>query len=232
MPSAKLLTNFFASFANSPYKLAIGLTLFIFGFSAIIVGAWHLWQVTQVPVCSMDCPVLPDATLSATLCQMSSSSLPTKSLQIDVSGAVVRPGVYEVSAGARLAEAIKLAGGFSQDADKRYLAEKINLASNLVDSQKVFIPPEGYVWQNSQTEDNLSGKNAHEGSVSSNSSNANSCISVNSASQKELMDLVGVGEVRSANIISNRPYTSLIELLDKKVLTEKIMSDNQQLLCL
>ena len=50
-------------------------------------------------------------------------------------------------------------------------------------------------------------------------------ISINSASQAELEALAGIGEKRAEDIISNRPYQNLEELLSKAVLSETLFSD-------
>jgi DNA uptake protein ComE-like DNA-binding protein len=57
-------------------------------------------------------------------------------------------------------------------------------------------------------------------------------ISINTATEIELMSLTGVGEVRAKAIVDNRPYAALDDLITKKVLTEKIVSDNEGKLAL
>jgi competence protein ComEA len=58
---------------------------------------------------------------------------------IDVTGAVARPGVYRLPAGARVTDAIERAGGPSGGA----LLEAINLAARLADGQQVVVPKRG-----------------------------------------------------------------------------------------
>jgi competence protein ComEA len=58
---------------------------------------------------------------------------------VDVTGAVARPGVYRLPAGARVTDAVQRAGGASRGA----LLEAINLAARLADGQQVVVPRRG-----------------------------------------------------------------------------------------
>ena len=58
---------------------------------------------------------------------------------VDVTGAVARPGVYRLPAGARVTDAVERAGGASGDA----VLEAINLAARLADGQQVVVPKRG-----------------------------------------------------------------------------------------
>jgi len=60
---------------------------------------------------------------------------------VDVAGAVRRPGVYRLPAGARVIDAIERAGG----PDGGTLLEAINRAARLTDGQQVMVPAEGPV---------------------------------------------------------------------------------------
>jgi competence protein ComEA len=58
---------------------------------------------------------------------------------VDVTGAVARPGVYRLPAGARVTDAVNRAGGATGAA----LLEAINLAARLADGQQVVVPKRG-----------------------------------------------------------------------------------------
>jgi competence protein ComEA len=58
---------------------------------------------------------------------------------VDVTGAVARPGVYRLPAGARVTDAVSRAGGATGGA----LLEAINLAARLADGQQVVVPKRG-----------------------------------------------------------------------------------------
>ena len=50
---------------------------------------------------------------------------------VDVKGAVTKPGVYTLKASSRVTDAIKAAGGMTEDAD----AKSVNLAASLSDEE-------------------------------------------------------------------------------------------------
>ena len=58
---------------------------------------------------------------------------------VDVTGAVLRPGVYRLPAGARVVDAIGRAGGAADGA----VLEGINRAARLTDGQQVVVPGRG-----------------------------------------------------------------------------------------
>lgn len=58
---------------------------------------------------------------------------------VDVTGAVARPGVYRLPAGARVTDAVDRAGGATGGA----MLEAINLAARLADGQQVVVPKRG-----------------------------------------------------------------------------------------
>ena len=57
-------------------------------------------------------------------------------IQVDVAGAVTRPGVYELGKNSRVADAIEAAGGFASEADK----DGLNLAAHVENGQGLVIP--------------------------------------------------------------------------------------------
>ncbi|WP_179194930.1 helix-hairpin-helix domain-containing protein [Bacillus sp. EAC] len=119
---------------------------------------------------------------------------------IDVKGAIKNPGVFEVINGNRVFDAIKLAGGFSEDADKN----KVNLAAKLTDEMVIYVPKNG-------EEIPVSLLNIH-------SEKNNEGIDINHASQEELEKIPGIGPVKAKNILeyieTKGPFTS-VDQLDK-----------------
>ena len=65
------------------------------------------------------------------------------SLVVDVQGGVAEPGVRELPAGARVADAIAAAGGYATDADLAAAATAINLAQVLADGEQIRVPRVG-----------------------------------------------------------------------------------------
>ena len=50
-------------------------------------------------------------------------------------------------------------------------------------------------------------------------------MDINSASEKELATLKGIGDVRAAAIVKGRPYKGKDELVKKKILTKKVYDE-------
>jgi competence protein ComEA len=105
-------------------------------------------------------------------------------IYVQVDGAVKSPGVYQLMDGARVYEAIELAGGFNEAAD----ATDLNQADKFSDGQKIYVP----TISESEESDNASGISA-DGKVN-----------INRATAEELMTLPGIGESKAKDIISYR----------------------------
>lgn len=135
-----------------------------------------------------------------------------KLIQVDVSGAVVKVGVYQLTEGARVEDAIKAAGGFSPSANKEYISRNLNMAQKLSDGSKIYVPAEG---------ETLSGGLSGQSGVVA-GSEAKSMVNINTASQAELEALPAVGPVTASKIISDRPYQNPEDLLNKKVVSKAV----------
>ncbi len=129
-----------------------------------------------------------------------------KTILVDVEGAVVKPGLYKLPQNSRIQDGLASAGGLSAIADREYVAKNLNLATKLTDGAKIYIPSVGQ-------------------SVNGASVPNNGLININSASEQELADgLVGVGVKTAQKIIAGRPYVSIDELLNKKIVNSKLFN--------
>ena len=125
-------------------------------------------------------------------------------LVVDVEGAVLRPGIFELPAGSRVADAIEAAGGYGPRADLAAAAAQVNLAAVLRDGQQIVVPTTGVA------------------SGGSGSGDAGGLVNLNSASPEALDALPGIGPVTVQKIVaarSERPFASLEEMVTRKVLT-------------
>lgn len=138
------------------------------------------------------------------------SSVSSQLITVDIEGAVLKPGVYELSEGSRVIDLLEQAGGFSDEADEEWVAKTLNQADFLSDGAKFFIPKKGMPSDTSKT------------GVVSGSSIRGVFISINTASEKELDSLPGVGAVTVQKIISGRPYQRLEELLEKNIVGQSV----------
>lgn len=122
------------------------------------------------------------------------ASIDSQRLTVHVSGAVINPGVVEVEAGARVAQAVSAAGGATSSAR----LGDMNLAAQLSDGDHIVVPSVG------------------EG-VSDASSDATG-IDLNTASASELETLPGVGSVLAERIVAFRDahgrFSTVEDLLD------------------
>ena len=115
------------------------------------------------------------------------SSSPSASLVVDVEGAVVSPGVYNLPKDSRVKDALIASGGVSAQGDRLWVAKNLNLALKIIDGAKIYIPFEG----EKQSSPAVSGSTGGSSTVGIGES-----ININSASEKELDALPGVGPVK------------------------------------
>lgn len=173
-----------------------------------LFSAYFLWHTAQFQP-TVKCPTLPLGELS----QQPDSAL--EPIWVDINGAVVKPGSYQLPAGSRLQVLLDLAGGVTASAQASYVARDLNLAQSLVDQQKIYIPFEGEAQSTGVEQTTESG-----------------LVSLNSATQQELENLPGIGSKRASDIIANRPYQELSAVLQKNVITETVWEDIKDLISL
>ncbi len=111
-----------------------------------------------------------------------------------VCGAVKESGLYEMPKGSRGLNAVEMAGGFAEGADRDYL----NLAAVLTDGQRLYIP---FLKDTESISpgDRIEGGDGEHGAVGTVSK-----VNINTAGVEELMTLSGIGEARAKDIIAYR----------------------------
>lgn len=134
-----------------------------------------------------------------------------ETILVDIEGAVQHPGVYTLSFGSRVEDLLVVSGGFSAEADREWIEKTLNRAQKVSDGAKIYIPKKG-------DPTSLASAAASAGSVRG----TESTVNINTASQKELEALWGIGPVTAQKIIENRPYQSVDELLSKKILKSNV----------
>ena len=124
-------------------------------------------------------------------------------LQVHVAGAVKAPGVYELTAGDRVHDALAAAGGSTEGAD----LDALNLARRLRDGERVTVP--------------LS-EVAGVAAVATLSPGQK--LDINTATAEQLDQLPGIGEAYSRGIVDSRivdgPYTAVDDLVSRRVLPQ------------
>lgn len=162
----------------------------------------------------------------------SEASVSAKSkIWIDITGAVIKPGVYEFDEGERIADALTAAGGISADADRDWVAKNLNRAAKLVDGGKIYIPQTTEIAFDQAQSSNVKAQNLNDSGNSRNLLGVTSnLVNINTATQSELEALPGVGPVTTAKIISGRPYQSVEELITRKIIGKTLYEKLKDLL--
>ena len=127
---------------------------------------------------------------------------PGAPIRVHVTGEVAQPGVYQLAEGDRVVDAVNAAGGFASAAD----LEAVNQARKLRDGEQLIIP-------------------ARPGRATTAAPAAllqpGTLVNLNTATEKELDQLPGIGEAYSRRIVDSRavdgPFKSVDELLTRKV---------------
>jgi competence protein ComEA len=143
----------------------------------------------------------------------------TDSIVVDVEGAVPRPGLVRLPAGARVGDAIAAAGGYAPTVDVGRAAGEVNLAARVSDGDHVHVPAMGDA---PATTTGTADGTADGGSQAVAAGAAPGLVDVNRASASELDALPGIGPVTADKIIKARataPFRTVQELRDRKVVT-------------
>lgn len=139
------------------------------------------------------------------------NTIEVKTIFIDVEGAVVKPGLYKLPQDSRIQDSLVAAGGLSALADREFVAKNLNLATKLTDGAKIYIPSV----REAVGRGGVINFSSEGGTVAS-------LVNVNSSSQSQLEALPGIGPVTAQKIIGGRPYGSVDELLNKKIVGSKV----------
>ncbi len=127
-------------------------------------------------------------------------------VQVQLAGAVARPGVYSLPVGSSVSDALEMAGGIESGG----IPDGVDLASNLEDGQFILVP---------------STNSARDLSTTS--------IDINSATASELETLPGIGPVISARIVEYRDsiggFTSVEQLVEVSGISERMVEDLRSL---
>ena len=173
--------------------------------AAVSVGVLVVAIVLLRPAGANPAPeeTLPRASAPETAASAPGASAPAAMVVVQAAGAVVRPGLYKLTTGARADDLIRAAGGLAPDADP----DRMNLAALLADGQKIYVPRVG-----EEVPVDSSGGGA--------SPSAPQLVDLNTASIADLDTLPGIGPATAQAIIDYRAqhgrFRSVDELLNVK----------------
>lgn len=153
---------------------------------------------------------------------VTSKAAQAKTVRVQVSGAVLEPGIYDLPANCRVEEAIAAAGGLTENAD----SERVNLVRKVRDGMQIRVPVQKAARTNSTQRKNAqaksglgesaSGKFGSNKASSGKNSNMMQSVRINSASAGELQQLPGIGPALAQRIVETRSrgrFTSVDDLL-------------------
>lgn len=134
---------------------------------------------------------------------------------VEVEGAVLKPGVYQLQDDSRVKDALIAAGGLSDNANRELISKTINMVERVKDGQKIYLAKK----DTPQGDSNILGDEI-EYSVGV-------LVNINTASLSELDSLWGVGVTRAQALIDNRPYGSIEDLTLRGVWPENVVEKNR-----
>ncbi|HFI0265208.1 TPA: helix-hairpin-helix domain-containing protein [Streptococcus suis] len=151
-----------------------------------------------------DFPQIEQTSSSSELVEETSTKVSEEPSQlvVDVKGAVAKPGLYTLEAGARVNDAVEAAGGLTSQADPK----SINLAQKLSDEAVVYV---------ASKDENISVvASATASSAMSPEGKNTSLVNLNTATEADLQTISGIGAKRAADIIAYREVNGGFKSVD------------------
>lgn len=148
--------------------------------------------------------------------------------QVDIKGAVKKPGVYELSSTSNINDAIASAGGITSGGTTK----NINLSKKITDQMVIYIYTTKEL-QNNETSINTDTCKTNEITIdtctnnkeslietgdntSTNQAESNNKININTATKEQLQTLTGIGEAKANAIIEYRKVNKFVKIEDIK----------------
>jgi competence protein ComEA len=166
--------------------------------AVLLIGARFLRSGDGAAALPADVPAFATTTASGTPDGLGAAPTePAGQLVVDVKGAVRRPGVYRLTAGARAYDAVRRAGGLTGRADR----VGVNLAARVVDGGGVVVPERVAGARGATAAAPAAAGSGEPGSAAG---GAPLTLDLNTATVQELEQLNGIGPALAANIVAYR----------------------------
>lgn len=212
-------------------------------FIGVFLAVWMIISVMTKPkivIDSADSAGALTGSETALASEMNDAQANSEStIFVHVSGAVEDPGLYELDANSRVAQAIEKAGGFKEEAD----TTSVNLARILSDGEQLYVLMLGQDGMgieggaaNTHTMDAAGTKETGMSNIGSGSkSTATGKVNINAASVSELVSLPGIGEATARKIVNDRtangPFKNIEELTRVSGIGDKKLESLRELIC-
>lgn len=190
-------------------------SLLVILLSALALGAlwWSSAQWKEIPQTQIGEPKLAEFVVKPV------ETISPTEIYIHIYGDVVKPGVYALAFGARTFQAIEAAGGLTLE---RMLT--LNLAQILNDGDQIFIGDESNLKTSSST---IRSTQTTENEI---------CVNLNSANLSTLETLPGIGPVMGQKILdwrtANGGFKNLLDLKKIKGIGDAKFNDLKQRVCI
>ena len=140
-------------------------------------------------------------------------------LRVWVGGEVARPGIYTLSRGARVADALAAAGGVLERGD----ASSLGMAEPVADSEQIIVPPQQAAAPASTAAETAPSLPA-----------GNGAININTASAAQLEELPGIGPALAERVIAYReqhgPFQTVEELAEVSGISDRMVDELRALI--
>ena len=185
----------------------------------ILFGGIYLVHASSIPNETEEVEVIE---IEETIKEENTSNV--EKVLVDVKGAVVNPGVYQLSIGCSVQDAINMAGGLLESANTNV----INLSKRVVDEMVIIVYTNEeienyqkdsevitefvYIEIPCECPDTMNDACITEKEEIKNEENE--LVSINTASKDELMTLSGIGESKANSIIEYREEHGIFEAIE------------------
>ncbi|WP_218653517.1 helix-hairpin-helix domain-containing protein [Streptococcus pluranimalium] len=173
-------------------------------------------QEELLPSWSGQSESLSSAAISSEKNTVESDIASSRTITVDIKGAVKKPGVYELPSDSRVNDAILLAGGVTAEADR----QSVNFAQKLNDEAVVYVASQG---------ENISvvATNTTVTSRVETAGDSSDKVNLNTATLADLQTISGIGQKRAQDILdyrdSNGGFKSVDDLSNVSGIGEKTL---------
>ncbi|MDO4841948.1 MAG: helix-hairpin-helix domain-containing protein, partial [Phoenicibacter congonensis] len=195
---------------NRSYKLVYLIGVAVLLLLAIVYFAFSFFSATE------------SSGVEVTKEQDAQETQASKKIYVHVAGEVNAPGLIELDEGARVSEAITLAGDATEDAN----VAGVNLAKKCEDGEQIIVPKKAAEGDAASSGD---------GAASSGASSATGKVNINTADSAELQTISGIGPSKAQKIIDyrtqNGSFKSVDDLTNVSGIGDKTLASIRDQIC-